>query len=510
MTVLRWLVIMASLTSTSLAGAQTLELYVDTVTKQVYTEPGPNRTKLGVFQQVDETAAAIATNAPAEPGAPLTTSTTVASAIAAASSGDATSAEPTADEVSTGRAGLSEAGIGEVIARKLDEELPVKVSYGSKGLGFASRDGNWSTNLQWRAQLRYSNPFLGDPRQLDDFESPDTSNFEARRLRMKIGGHGFVPWLTYYFEVDLQPSRASDDEAADASARVIDWRGTIEKYDWANLRLGQWKIDYNRERVDSSGRQQFVERSIVTRVFTVDRQVGAQLSGRLFAGSPADLRYYAGVYTGEGRGVTNDDENMMYMGRLQWNFLGRDVPWSQTDVEYTKDPLASLAFGAVTNKGRCTRWSSEGCGNLDGFTRPAFATDGQFKVEQLMQEFAFKWRGLAVQEEFHWKTVADRVAGTKNDFMGAYAEIGYFFHDLFPVVPAPLELAFRYAFVDEPNELDRALDNNRDEYTLGLNWFFSGHNNKVTMDVAHLTLEDEFFDRQIDEELVRLQWDVSF
>ena len=81
-------------------------------------------------------------------------------------------------------------------------------------------------------------------------------------LRMKIGGHAYEPWLKYYFEVDLQPTREIDDSSSKASARVIDWRIDVAKYKEATLRLGQWKINYNRERVDSSGKQQFVERSI--------------------------------------------------------------------------------------------------------------------------------------------------------------------------------------------------------------------------------------------------------
>ena len=38
----------------SQANAQQLELYVDTVTKQVYTAPGKNRVKMGTFQQVQK------------------------------------------------------------------------------------------------------------------------------------------------------------------------------------------------------------------------------------------------------------------------------------------------------------------------------------------------------------------------------------------------------------------------------------------------------------------------
>lgn len=405
---------------------------------------------------------------------------------------------------------VSDNDLGDRIAKAVEEAFPVKASHGKKGFRLESRDGKWQTNLQWRAQLRYTNPTTGDPRQVSAFGAEDRSTFEARRLRMKIGGHGYEEWLKYYFEVDLQPSRDVDDGSSNASARVIDWRIDVAKWDWAAIRVGQWKIDFNRERVDSSGRQQFVERSIVNRIFTIDRQVGVQLRGHLFKNTPYDLRYWAGVFTGEGRGVRNNDENMMYMGRVQWNFLGRDLKWRQTDVEYTEKPTGSLAFAAATNKGSCTRWSSSGCGNLDGFARPASAARGQFKVEQMVQEFAFKWRGLSIQEEFHWKTVDDAASGTTNDFTGAYAQAGYFFHNLFPIVPAPLELAFRYAFVNEPNRLDRAQDNTREEYSVGANWFFNGHNNKLTLDYSHLTLEDDVLARNVSDDRVRFQWDISF
>ncbi|MEM7465517.1 MAG: porin [Pseudomonadota bacterium] len=402
------------------------------------------------------------------------------------------------------------ASVGDKIAKSIEENFPVKASHGKKGFRLETQDGNWQTNLQWRAQLRYTNPTSGDPRQVSAFEATEESTFEARRLRMKIGGHGYRDWLKYYFEVDLQPSRDVDDSSSSASARVIDWRIDVAKFPFANLRVGQWKIDFNRERVDSSGRQQFVERSIVNRVFTIDRQVGVQLRGRLFEGTPADLRYWAGVFTGEGRGVRNNDDSMMYMGRLQWNFFGRDLKWRQTDVERTDKPTGSLAFGAATNKGSCTRWSSSGCGNLDGFASPANATRGQFEIDQMVQEFAFKWRGLSLQQEYHWKTVEDRVNGTENDLTGLYAQGGYFFHGLFPSIPRSLELAFRYAFVEEPNRFDRNLDNFREEFTFGANWFFAGHNNKLTLDFSHLTLEDDFLGRDVSDDRARFQWDVSF
>jgi phosphate-selective porin len=327
---------------------------------------------------------------------------------------------------------------------------------------------------------------------------------------MKIGGHGYQPWLRYYFEVDLQPSRDVDDSSAAASSRVIDWRVDIAKWSWGGFRVGQWKIDLNRERVDSSGRQQFVERSIVNRVFTIDRQVGVQLRGRAFNGTRADLRYWAGVFNGEGRGVRNNSDDLMYMGRLQWNFMGRDLAWRQTDVEYTDLPTGSLAFATMTNTGSCTRWSSSGCGNLDGFESAATADSSQFDIDQNVQEFAFKYRGLSIQQELHDKSIRDRSTGTKHDLTGGYVQAGYFFHHMFPSFPAPLELAARFAYVDEPNAVDRSFENERTEHTIGANWFFNGHNNKLTLDLSRLKVSDGRLGLSDSETRLRFQWDVSF
>ncbi len=420
---------------------------------------------------------------------------------------DGAEGEAVADDLDPVTSEKLESVVNDIIS----EQFPVKASYGSKGFRFETRDGNWQTNLQWRFQFRLSYPTSSDPRQLDDFvASPNETSFQVRRLRMKIGGHGYRPWLKYYFELDLQPTRDADDSSTTTSTRVIDWRVDVAKWEMLGLRVGQWKIDYNRERVDSSGRQEFVERSIVNRIFTVDRQVGMQLRGRLFKETLADLNYYGGVFNGQGRGVLNDDTNMMYVGRLQWNFLGRELPLRQTDVERTELPTGSFSASASHTIGECTRWSSSGCGNLDGFAAPKDASPGQFKINQAAQGFAFKWQGFATQQEFHWKRVIDRVNDTENDLYGVYGQAGYFFNEICDWVPEPLEFAFRYAWLREPNETVLAVDNERQEFTVAANWFFAGHNNKLTLDYSYLTLHDGLAHEDVGESRVRLQWDVSF
>ena len=407
-----------------------------------------------------------------------------------------------------------------------DEKSNVKVSWGKKGFTFSTVDGLFKTAIQWRFQGRFTFPERGDPDSFSDFSDNDESTFELRRVRMKVGGHGYKPWIKYYFEVDWQPTRSSGTSGSDT--RLIDWRIMIEKYKWFQLRVGQWKINYNRERVDSSGKQQFVERSIVNSVFTIDRQVGVMLYGHLAPGTPFDSWYYAGVFTGSGRGEANDDDNMMYMARFQWNFLGRDLKWTQSDIKYHEKPTGSIAVGGYTTIGKCTRWSSSGCGSLAGFTSDGSAVDGQFRVEGIVEEFAFKWRGLSVQHEYHWKQIKDAgrpgVVGTttlpstsftpmiapvpssRTNLMGSYAQIGYFPHYAIPVIPKPLEFAFRYAFVD-PNVSVK--NDKQQEFTLATNWFFAGHRNKITLDVSHLTLAQPS-GTDITEQRFRMQWDVSF
>ena len=414
------------------------------------------------------------------------------------------------------------AGHGE---KKKNKDVPAIPFWSKKGFGFETEDGNWQTRLQWRFQGRFTYPERGDPDTLGDFTDNPESTFELRRVRMKIGGHGYKPWIKYYFEMDLQSTADSGGSAG--ATRVIDWRIDLAKFKWATVRLGQWKINYNRERVDSSGKQTFVERSIVNSVFTIDRQVGVLVMGRLFPGTAYDIQYYAGVFTGSGRGEANDDDKMMYMARLQWNIFGRELKWRQSDVTYHDKPAASLAFGAYTNVGKCTRWSSSGCGTLvqsrsigGAFTSDSTAADSQFKVEGMVEEFAMKWRGLAIQHEFHWKQVKDAGAGvglkgftgatpvspSKTNLMGSYAQVGYFPHYLVPTVPKPLEVAFRYAFVD-PNVF--ASNDTLREYTAAFNWFFAGHRNKITVDFSHFTLELPA-SAAITEQRARLQWDVSF
>ncbi|MDH4155611.1 MAG: OprO/OprP family phosphate-selective porin [Nitrospira sp.] len=380
--------------------------------------------------------------------------------------------------------------------KKREQEFPLLMGY-KDGFDLQTRDGKFEMLIQNRLQFRYSYPQESDTFSNalpEAFNDQDTSSFRIRRARIKVGGHGFVPWLKYYVEYDW------------VSNTLLDYRLDVAKFRWATLRVGQWKIDYNRERVDSSGNQQFVERSIVNAPFTLDRQIGARLGGHLFEDTYAYLVYNIGVFTGVGINQThNDDKNMLYMGRIQWNFLGRDVPFSQSDPDYTQLPIGSIAFAGAHNI--TDRIAFPQTSRASDFLGVA-VVDGRFEVNQGVQEFAFKWNGLSIQEEFHVKKVIDRSRSSDGTSYGAYAQVGYFPHALIDVVPKPLEFAYRYAFLDPGDgPLGSLLGNQmRREHTFGVNWFFAGHRNKLSLDYSHLSRDGGF--TPVDR--VRLQWDVSF
>lgn len=197
-----------------------------------------------------------------------------------------------------------------------------------------------------------------------------------------------------------------------------------------------------------------------------------------------------------------------------------ELDYSQSDVEYHERPAASVAFGAATNISGCTAYETdrESCRNLptarvDGvqFAYPRDAA-GQYKLQQAFAEFRLKWRGVYLKHESHFKRVIDRsvvqgARGHTTDLRGGLSQIGYFPHHGWALMPSPLELAVRYAFVDPA----RTVVGNLQTETSGVvNWFFFGHSNKASMEVSRLTVADPSTLATAAEFRFRAQWDVSF
>jgi phosphate-selective porin len=347
-------------------------------------------------------------------------------------------------------------------------------SYGEQGLQFDDGTGN---NFLWfgvRLQTRWSNSEVTQD-DLPGAPSSSDSDFALNRGRLKLGGHLFSPAFTIYSEHDIVDNR------------LLDLRATYKFTDWLSIRIGQWKSEFNRERIDSSGKQQFVERSVVTPWFTIDRQQAIMASGRVGKGSRGDTSYWFGWLSGAGRGGDTSDADGLWLGRAQWNFNGRVLGFSQSAIGRPGEPAGSVAVAAVTGRSGYTAFSSAGGGQLPGFV------DGepdQYRLEQVMLETAYQHGGFSWQQELHWKSIDDSLNGETRRLIS---------------FPEPLELAIRFARVDPDRDLG---DDTEKEYTLASNWFFKGHRNKLTLDLSRVIR------RQAPEtdtsNRIRLQWDWSF
>ena len=367
-----------------------------------------------------------------------------------------------------------------------------KIDYGSKGFELRAPDNKYLLQIQSRLQFRFATPSDNDPVTFNDFNDQQNSVFKINRSRLKVGGHAYQPWLKYYWEYELGRSN------------LLDFRVMIEKWEWLNLKLGQWKVEFSRERRISSGGQQLVDRSILNRNFTVDRQQGVELYGRLRDKGALDFSYWAGVFTGTGRGARdNDDKNLMYFGRLQWNFLGEALGFKSVDFEIHEKPAAIIAVAGVTNRSSFTRFSSAGGGVLAGFEEQ---NPGQYRTNQVNLETALMYKGLSWQSEFHTKEIVDHFNNKQTSTLtGYYLQAGYLAHQSINWWPEPLEIAARYAHYD-PSEVS---DYNLDEVSLAFNWFFKQHKNKLSMEVSNFDYETPQTNVE-NEWRFRVQWDISF
>jgi hypothetical protein len=209
------------------------------------------------------------------------------------------------------------------------------------------------------------------------------------------------------------------------------------------------------------------------------------------------------VFSGNGQqNRGNDDDQPMWMGRLQWNPLGRVPRFQGSDTHFTAEPAALIAFGATTNQSPYTEFSQSGGGQLPGFDE---GVAGQYRVNQWVAETGFVMRGFAWQQELHWKEVKDRVKDERTELIGGFAQAGYFFHNVWPTVPPRVELAARYATWDPDTDVR---DDLHQEFSLALNWFIHHHLNKLTAEVSHFRIEEPGLGSDSATRF-RLQWDIS-
>lgn len=217
-----------------LSTALAIEVYVDTRTKQLFTEPGPGRERIGILK----------IDAPSDEVAPERT---------------------TANDQHT------KAVETEVAADQLPAESNVRVKQGSDGMfRFETEDGDFNFRLGGRIHADAS--FSDGDHFLDSSGNTIEANdgTEIRRGRMKFEGTFFKEWFLKS-EVDF-----ADDKVA-----IKDMFMQYYGLGFARIRVGEQKQAFSRELQESSNDLLFLERSVMNVLNgpTVDRALGVNLFG---------------------------------------------------------------------------------------------------------------------------------------------------------------------------------------------------------------------------------------
>lgn len=181
-----------------------------------------------------------------------------------------------------------------------------------RGVGLVANDSSFSLNFQFRIQNRASFNTIDE----GDW-SAQSYEFRVRRLRMKFTGFVIDPRLTYYIQLSFSRGdmdwRGPDNSTVNTSPNVV--RDAVIYYQVKpKLRLGfgQTKLPGNRQRVISSGDQQFPDRAIVNAAFNIDRDFG--FFGT-YTGSHFNLK--GALTSGEGRNAIISLGGLAYTGRVE-------------------------------------------------------------------------------------------------------------------------------------------------------------------------------------------------
>lgn len=343
-----------------------------------------------------------------------------------------------------------------------------------KGVGFVTSDSVFSLNFQFRMQNRA----MYISKSETDF-APESFEMRVRRLRMKFTGFVLNPKLTYYIQLGFARGdmdwRGPDNNRINSSPNII--RDAVIYYNpTSRLRLGfgQTKIPGNRQRVVSSGDQQFFDRSIVNARFTLDRDFG------FFGHYTTPYVILRGSLTsGEGRNSDLSNNGLAYTGRVEFLPFGRftgENDYQEGDLDREQKLKVSLA-ATYSQNDRTLRTQGQLGNDL-------YAARTMDAVEF---DLLAKYNGWAWYIEFMNRTTSNPITVSPSNSaqisavyagQGFMSQMSYLFKNNF-------EIAGRYAtskpsskLYDNP-EAPLLNDKQIQNYELGVTRYFNGHRLKV-------------------------------
>lgn len=341
-----------------------------------------------------------------------------------------------------------------------------------KGINFMAPDSSMSLKLG----ARFQTLFIA--------EKPLTKNADikkelmTRRFRLKMDGFTFTPRLEYKIELalsnrDIGPAMS---QGANAVNIVLDavLKYQISKH--SEVWFGQTKLPGNRERVISSQALQFVDRSLVNSLYTLDRDLGVQFHHKFSVGQVV-FKDKIAISLGQGRNITvADTGGFSYTGRLEVLPFGEFThkgDYFDADLEREQTPKLSLAAGYSYNDGAVRKGGELG----------SFLTTSR-DLKTFFADAMLKYKGWSLTSEYMNKQAngSPVLKDSSNYFQtgkGWNIQSGYLFKNNF-------EVAARYTIVSPAANIRWAgMADKIREYTLGVSKYIVGHNLKIQSDISH-------------------------
>jgi phosphate-selective porin len=350
-------------------------------------------------------------------------------------------------------------------------------------------------NFEDGAVSAFEGRFPDGPNEVKD-------RFRLRRARINLIGD-FAEKFDFKVEGDFGVGDGLSGGRTGFSATdiFINWHQFPE----ANVKVGQWKAPFGLEQITPDTKILTIERSLPTGALTPERQIGVQIWGKpltnLWPEQKELLTYYAGIFNGNGRNITtNDNNNFMYVGRLEL------LPWKGELLNQD----ASLKLGgdilnsrddAGTNISQALNLKVNADGSLTPYVLPSADERTAWSLDAWLNIGPFDLIAEYFSEDVDGRTVAGVTPKFANfDPSGWYVQGSYF------IIPKKLQAVVKW----EELSPDQVSNDGIRSITGGLNYYIHGDAIKVMANYVHTwsdfrAAHPQFGDDQFDEVLLRLQ-----
>ena len=331
--------------------------------------------------------------------------------------------------------------------------------------GITISSGVNSLTIGARAQFRWTvddreafdADTAGDGRGRED---GPLSQFDVPRLRLTVSGGAFRAWMRYAFQFDF--SRTGGEGASKIKDAILEIRPTGRSY---RLQLGQFKVPFGLQQLNSSGRLQFVDRAITDAKFNPGRDMGVMFGGTVAA---RKVGYDVGVFNGAGESVRQNTRSHLWVGRVFVDPLG---PYTLAEGASDAGTAPILHLGAGVRGGKAIRART-----TTGIVEEA---DNQLAYNV---EFAFKAPRFYSTAEHFWMIDEQEnpAAAADLDSRGFHAQAGYM------VVPRRAELGLLFARVNGNADVDDAAVS---EIRGVFGYYWQAHNLKLQADIGRVVYD---------------------